>query len=335
MLKVAIIGYGWWGRHMAARLADHPLLRVVLIVEPHAALREEIQAAGFAAAPDLEAALAVTDIDALILTTPSALHADQVVASAAAGKHVFCEKPLALSGEDARRAVKACGQAGLVLGIGHERRFEPAMQRVRSLVEAGDLGTILHAEAAFSHDKLASVPPGDWRTTKRDSPAAGMTAMGIHLTDLYIGLFGPVSTVQALVGDRVLGWETGDGITVQLQFEAGMTATLSALLATPVFLRFHVFGSRRWVEVRNSDHPESPTSIAELAISESGVPTTSESYERTDTVLQNLEAFAAAVAGETPYPISTDQMVHNIDLLQAIAQSAETGETIRLSPGIG
>ena len=157
-----------------------------------------------------------------------------------------------------------------------------------------------------------------------------MTAMGIHLTDLYISLFGRVKTVQALTADRRLGWETGDVVTVQLGFEAGMTASLSAVLATPHFIRFHVFGSEQWVEVRNDTHPDTPGGVAELTLARTGQPMTIERYDWTDTVVANLEAFGAAIRGKAVYPYSAEELVHNIEVLEAIAQSAEQGETVHL-----
>jgi predicted dehydrogenase len=101
-------------------------------------------------------------------------------------------------------------------------------------------------------------------------------------------------------------------------------------LATPPFIRFHVFGADAWVEVRNSDHPDSPTSVAELVLSQSGRAPSVERYEWTDTVVANLEAFAAAVEGESSYPFTAEEMVHNIEVLDAVAASAESGETVRL-----
>jgi predicted dehydrogenase len=330
MINVAVAGYGWWGKHIVRRLAGNDKLDVLYVVEPAADRAKEIRAAGYKGIADYDAALSDPAIDAVILTTPNRMHVRQVKAAAAAGKHVFCEKPLSLTAAGGREAVAACKAAGVVLGIGHERRFEPALQRLMALVDNGSLGTIMHAEAAFSHDKLAATPASDWRTKKADSPAAGMTAMGIHLSDVLIALFGRVSVVQALTSDRDLGWETGDVVTVQLRFEAGMTATFSAILATPPFIRFHVFGADAWVEVRNSDHPDSPTSVAELVLSQSGRAPSVERYEWTDTVVANLEAFAAAIGGESSYPFSAEEIVHNIEVLEAINTSAESGETVRL-----
>lgn len=330
-LGIAIAGFGWWGQHMAKRLKTNPRFSVICIIEPDDNRNDDIKAAGLSRITSIDEVLGDNRLQAIILTTPNTLHEQQVIQIARAGLHVFCEKPLGITGASARRSVAACEEAGVILGIGHERRFEPAMQRVRELVNDSSLGTVMHAEAAFSHDKLIHVPPGDWRTRKETAPAAGMTGMGIHLTDYFIALFGQVSTVQALTAKRVLDWETGDVVTAQLKFKAGMTATLSAILYTPHFIRLHVFGSAAWVEVRNNTHPDTPGGIAELVLSRTDQPHKLESYDWTDTVVENLQAFADAIAGVAPYPYTHDELVHNIEVLEAIAQSAETGQTIHLA----
>lgn len=325
---VAIAGFGWWGKHMATRLAGHPFLRVAGVVEPLQASHAAIAEMGLPVWTDLSEALARDEVDGVILTTPNPLHEEQVIRCARAGKHVFCEKPLGLTAASARRSVKACKDAGVQLGIGHERRFEPAMLALKAEIDKGTLGTIMHAEAAFSHDKLIHVPKGDWRTSKRVSPAAGMTAMGIHLTDLLISFFGRVETVQAMTADRSLGWETGDVVTAQLGFEAGMTATLSAVLHTPHFIRMHVFGSQKWVEILNDSHPDTPDGIVRMLTAQTGHPLDQRQYDWTDAVTANLEAFAAAARNEKPYPFTLEEMVHNIEVLEAIAISAEDRRTV-------
>ena len=329
-LNIAIAGFGWWGQHMARRLKENPKISVTAIIEPDDKRADDIRAAGLERLLSIDEALAAGKAQAIVLTTPNTLHEQQVVQIAGAGLHVFCEKPLGLTGASARRSVEACEKAGVVLGIGHERRFETAMKRVQTMVKDASLGTVMHAEAAFSHDKLINVPPGDWRTRKDTAPAAGMTGMGIHLTDYFISLFGSVSTVQALTANRILDWETGDVVTVQLKFKAGMTATLSAVLYTPHFIRLHVFGSEAWVEVRNDTHPDTPGGIAELVLARSQQPHQIERYDWTDTVVENLEAFADATAGLAAYPYTHKELVHNIEVLEAITQSAENGETIHL-----
>lgn len=328
---VAIAGFGWWGKHIATRLQGHPWLHVAGVIEPATQNHGAIAGMGLEAWEDFDAPLARDDIDAVILTTPNPLHEAQVCQVAAAGKHVFCEKPLGLTADSARRSVQACLDAGVQLGIGHERRFEPAMIALRKALDAGELGTIMHAEAAFSHDKLIGIQPGDWRTRKDVAPAAGMTGMGIHLSDLLISFFGPVETLHAFTADRSLGWETGDVVTVQMKFEAGMTATFSAILHTPHFIRMHVFGSTEWVEVINDSHPDTPDGIVRVLTGRSGQPVTQQDYAWQDAVTFNLEAFAEAALGRADYPFTPQEMVHNIQVLEAIERSSETGKVVNLS----
>ncbi len=330
-LRIAIAGFGWWGRHIVKRLSGHEGISAVAVVEPVEAVHPDIQASGLEPLETLDSALAREDIDAVVLTTPNPFHEEQVIACAGAGKHVFCEKPLGLTAASARRSVAAVEKAGVQLGIGHERRFEPAMVALKTAIDSGEMGTIMHAEAAFSHDKLIGVPKDDWRTSKAVSPAAGMTAMGIHLTDLLISFFGRVETVQAMTASRSLGWETGDVVTAQFGFEAGMTATLSAVLHTPHFIRMHVFGSDRWIEVLNASHPDTPGGKVDYAIAKTGEPTKRRQFEWEDAVVHNLEAFAEAVRGQAPYPFTTEQMVHNIEVLEAITLSAEDRRTVRIA----
>ena len=330
MINVAIVGFGWWGGHLANRMAGSENFNVRAVVEPDPGRAEAIASSGYQHFVDFRNALEDMEIDAVVLASPSRLHSAQVEAAAAAGKHVFCEKPLAMTAAGARQAVAACQEAGVILGIGHERRFEPALQYLGRQVAEGALGTIMHAEAAFSHDKIAGIEAGNWRTTRADSPAAGMTAMGIHLTDLLISMFGRVETVQALTASRLLGWETGEVLTVQLGFKEGMTATFSSLLATPAFVRFQVFGSERWIEVRNPDHPDTAVLPASVQIMNKGEHLQEMEFEWTDAVSANLDAFAAAIKGEAEYPISHDDMIHNIEILEAIIRAADERETIRI-----
>lgn len=330
MIGTVIVGFGWWGQHISRRLSTHAEFKILSVVEPASALHADIVALGLSIAASLDAALADLDVDAVILTSPNDMHDAQVAKAVAAGKHVFCEKPLSLSATGARASIEACRAAGLVLGVGHERRFEPGILALHKLLNEGALGTIMHTEMAFSHSKLIGLSSGSWRTTKAFAPAAGMTQMGIHLTDLLIAFYGPVASLHAITAQRSLGWETGDVVTVQLQFKAGMTATLQAILHTPHFIRTHVFGSDMWVEIRNETHPDTPGGKSTMQRYRSIDDTVTEVFDWTDSVIANLEAFGAAIRGEASYPHSDFELLHNIEVLDAIVQSAETGQSVQL-----
>ena len=99
------------------------------VAEPSTELGPEVATFGAAHLTEFSDAIADRSVDAVILTTPNPVHVEQVVAAAAAGKHVFCEKPLALTAAGARKAVEACQAADRVLGIGHERRSNPVWKR--------------------------------------------------------------------------------------------------------------------------------------------------------------------------------------------------------------
>lgn len=331
MLNVGLVGFGWWGRHIAQRLAGNSGFAICGVAEKARALHADIAGMGLRAVDDLDDLLAMDAVDAVILTSPNNLHDAQVAACVAAGKHVFCEKPLSLTAAGARASVAACQKAGLVLGVGHERRFEPAITALKTHLDQGDLGTIMHAELAFSHNKLAGLDASSWRTTSEFAPAAGMTQMGIHLTDLLVWFFGPVQEVHAITADRSLGWETGDVVTVQMQFTAGMTATMQAILHTPHFLRTQVFGSDEWIEIRNETHPDTPDGEVRMeryrALDDRDVQT----FEWSDAVTANLEAWAATIAGRADYLFTDFEKVHNIEVLEAIIISAKEHRVVRLS----
>ena len=125
MIGVALLGYGWWGQHIARRLKDHPEFDLRCVVEPATALHADIESLGLNVAQNYEAALADPAVHAVILTSPNDLHDSQIAQAVAAGKHVFCEKPLSLSADGARASVVACRENGLVLGVGHERLNTP------------------------------------------------------------------------------------------------------------------------------------------------------------------------------------------------------------------
>ena len=332
MIRAAVVGLGWWGRTIVQRLRDSEKLRVVRAVDVRPDAAGPFAAEhGLPLSISLEEALGDPAVEAVLLATPHSLHKPQALAAAAAGRHVFCEKPLALRHADAREMVQACRRRGLVLGVGHERRFEPALIEVKRLIEAGELGTIMHIEANFSHDKLAQVPADDWRSSTVDSPIPAITGMGIHLTDAFIHMLGEVREVYTQTARRVLETEGGDVASVQLRFARGATGFLNAILVTPLYLRFTVFGAKAWVEVRNDTHPDTP-GPSTLTLCRAGGAPESRRFAWTDTVRANLEAFADAVEGSAPYPFSDAEKIANIALLEALCESAQTGRPVKPAP---
>ena len=325
MVNVAMVGLGWWGRKMVdvVRGNSH-VISIVRAVEPDTdAATSFARERDLPLSADLEEALRDPGVSAVVLATPHALHSEQIRLSVAAGKHVFCEKPLALTKAEAERSVSLCREAGLVLGMGHERRFEPPIAALLADADAGRLGRILQIEANFSHDKFLSLSPDNWRLDPAHAPAGGMTATGIHLTDLAVRLLGPASEVAVTCERLVSELPGGDTMSAYVRFRDGGSAYVSASLGYPFVSRFAVFGSDGWIEVRDKAHVESPDGWV-VTKGLKGQPITVEQVGKAEPVLRNLEAFGRAVRGEEAYPITGEQLVANIALLEAIVNASKS-----------
>ena len=281
-----------------------------------------------------EALLAQPGLEAVILCTPHQQHAAQIVAAAEAGLHVFCEKPLCLTLDDAERAVAACQARGLVLGIGHERRFEPEVVALRQLIAAGTLGTVLQIEANFSQDKFFALPKDNWRLSNAHAPVGPLTATGIHLVDLAIAVLGPCESVWARLATLGSGFENGDTLAVMMAFPNGANALVSAILATPFEGRFAVYGSQGWVEIRDRTHPEQPTGW-DITTALRGQPVRRHFAEPAPSVRNNLEAFAQAIRGVQPYPVTAAEMLANVAALEAIMQSVQQRAPVAVAAARG
>lgn len=326
MVGVALVGLGWWGRKMGALIKKQSRqIKLVRAVEPNAAAAKEVgEQLGIQITADLKTALDDPQVDAVILATPHALHGEQIRQTVAARKHVFCEKPLALTRKEAVAVVDLCKSAGLVLGMGHERRFEPPIAAILADSAAGRLGTLLQIEANFSHDKFLSLDPSNWRLQADHAPAAGMTATGIHLTDLSVALMGPAKEALVTCEQRGSKLQGGDTLSAYIRFAGGGTSYISASLAMPFVSRFAVYGTHGWVEIRDKAHVEAPEGWVVIKGSK-GSRIATEEIDPAEPVLDNLEAFAMAVEGKSAYPITGDQLIQNISLLESIVRSASSG----------
>jgi predicted dehydrogenase len=323
-LNIAVIGLGWWGRIIVPLAKSSSRLRVVRVVDPAPAAADFARTQELPLSSDLDDVLRDPQVQAVVLCTPHTQHTDQIVRAASARKHVFCEKPLSLSRADVVRAVEACNRNGVKLAVGHEKRFEPPIQELMRMVKAGELGTPLQVEANFVQDKFLSLPPDNWRLSAKEAPAGPMTATGIHLLDLSVGVFGAAEKVFASVKTLGSHLVNGDTLGILVSFKSGGNALLSAILATPFDGRFAVYCSKGWAEVRDKAHPEAPQGWT-LTMHPRGGDKTTREFPPAKAVLANLEAFAEAATGGAPYPVPQEQMIANVSALEAIFRSAQTG----------
>jgi len=249
MLNAAIVGFGWWGKRLVESVEGSDAIRFSrgVTLEPEAA-REFAAKHGLKIGTDYDEVLADPAVEAVLLATPHTSHRRMVEAAAAAGKHIYCEKPFALTKADAEAALAACKRAGVTIAVGHHFRLMPSMQALREWIASGAFGTIMHAEGNYSHDWLANAPAEGWRSAPEETRAGGMTGMGIHVIDCFREFVGPMTRVAALSKRRALPLATGDTTAALVEFANGATGTLATTLKTPFVWRFAVYGENAWAE---------------------------------------------------------------------------------------
>jgi predicted dehydrogenase len=321
-VKVAMIGLGWWGKKMTAVLKKAGKdIEIVCAAEPNPEGAEFAAANGFKHYTNFKDALKHPGVEAVILATPHSLHAEQIKASAAAKKHIFCEKPLALTKKGAEAAVNACKKNKLILGMGHERRWEPPVAKMLEMARSGELGRIQQVEGNFSHDKFTTLDKSNWRLNKKEAPVGGMTATGIHLTDLAAALLGAAKDLRVSCEKLSSKIPQGDTMSVHIRFKGGGTAYVSASLAMPFISRFAVFGSKGWIEIRDKAHVEAPDGWV-VTSAMAGGPIKVDVLPPAEPVKDNLVAFARAIRKQAAYPIAGKDLINNISILEAIIKSA-------------
>lgn len=331
MINAAIVGLGWWGQNLVNSVRGSTAIRFTT-----AHTRNQSSAASFCAEAglnwvgSLDTVLGDKDIDAVVFATPHTQHTDQVVRAAAAGKHTFVEKPFSLSLAGAMRAKEAADKAGIVLAVGFNRRFHPSMAMLRDAVASHRLGTLVTISAEQTALHGISLSPDAWRAKPEEAPVGAMTAIGVHLVDGMIDLFGPIREVYAQVSRRAapLADDTTD---VMLRFANGASGHIFCSTAATPHYRMAVYGTAGFAEVLG--HPMATFRLipaTEGGVHGGGAPEVTET-PGFNMLTAELEAFAASIAAGQPFPTPLPQIIHGVAVFEAIAASASANRPITVS----
>jgi predicted dehydrogenase len=318
MIEAGIVGLGWWSERLIEAVQGGRSARIRFVHGASPSLEKRRPLAerhGLRLSATIEEVVGDPRVQAVVLATPHSLHADQIVAVATAGKPVFCEKPLALTRADAVRAVRACERAGVVLGLGYNRRFAPTTAVLRGIVAAGELGQVLHVEGHLSNEN-SSTAFAAWRAEEAESPAGGLTGTGIHLLDTFVDVVGPLRAVRARLVRRKPPPDPRDSLLVMVAFANGASGLLAMVRTTPRFHRVHVFGDMRSAEAVGE---------TELVLRAAGGAAERRSFAPVDGLRAELEAFAEAVVGGAPYPIPHREMIDTVAAFEAVVRSVASG----------
>ena len=271
-----------------------------------------------------EALLADSNVDIVYIPLPNHLHAEWTIAAARAGKHVLCEKPLAMDAAEAERMLAVCETEGVRLMEAFMYRLHPSWEEVRRLVAGGRIGRLLAVQSWFSY---ANDDPANIRN-KLDAGGGALYDIGCYTINLSRMLFGaePVGVSASVVR------EPGSGVDILssaiLAFEAG-TATFTVSTRAEPDQRVHVYGTdgRISVEIPFNIPPDRPTRIFVSAGGDPPVAPATETitFETADPYTVQAERFAAAILDGLPTPTPPEDAVANMRVIDRVFAAAAGG----------
>ncbi len=335
------MGLGWWGGTLVEAVQQSS--DKIKFVAGHTRSksdkdREIADKHGFKLADTYEDLLSDPNVDAVVLATPPTGHRDQVVAAAAAGKHVFCEKPFTGTKAEAEDAVTAVEKAGVALGLGYNRRFHPSWIDLKRRIGTGELGTILHLECTMTFPNALTQPPEAWRAQKNQAPCGGLFPLGVHAVDGMIDLVGTVDHVFSQSFHRVIPRDNDDTTSVLFRMTDGMSGYLGVMTATAPTFRFQVYGSEAMAILGGITHVTGHSSkqrrtglFGNYAIQPIKGDPQDVDVPQFDVNRAVLEAFATEAAGGEAFPIPHSEMIHGSAVTEAIIASARSGKIEKIA----
>jgi predicted dehydrogenase len=324
-LRVACIGMGWWSDVLADAIRRSGKLRIEACYTRSEGKRQAFAAKyGCRAAKSYEEILADRGIEAIINTTPNAVHLETTRAAAAAGKHVFLDKPIANTVAEGAAIAEACRKAGVVLALGYQRRRESHFRWIRGKIDEGAFGRLVNAEANISRDRLGKTDLGSWRYTAAGMPGGVLLQIGIHYADVLEYLIGPVKAVSGRLAQLVLPGDNPDVASLILEHENGALSTLNASYASAseyylmniygkeASAYYDLHGGLRFLK-RGSGRAE-PVAVA-----------------KNDAFVDELEEFAAAARGQGRPEMDGDAATRSLAVIRAGIKSAREGRRVEIA----
>ena len=320
-VRLGSIGLGWWGGVLAKGASDSGLAEVVTCYARSPASREAFSSEYECVAVDSLDELLGYDIDGVLIATPHTTHAELAVAAASSGKHIFVDKPLTLTVKEADDVIAAAENAAVILQVGHNRRRQPANRAIRDWVSSGELGEVHHLLAVHSAPLFFNPNLSAWRQRAEESPAGGMTALGVHQVDTFQYLAGPIARVMALSRRLLPGKEVDDTTVISFEFESGALGQLATSQATGPTVDVEVHGTKA---IARNLGDGSVLTIQRRGSWDTEVVET----EQLDTIRDEMAEFARGIRGEARPETGGSESRSVVAVLEAIIASANEARIV-------
>ena len=330
MIRAAIVGLGRWGRSLVTSVQgkSDDIRFVAAHTRTRATAEDFCRDQAVPLADSYEQILADPAVDAVVLATPHTLHEQQVLAAAAAGKHIHVEKPITLDRGSAAAAVEAAHKAGVVLAVGYCRRFHPSVVELRRRLRDGRLGTVVSMVAQHTTSTGQFIPPDNWRAVPDEAPGGALTAVGVHSLDHMIEFAGRVRDVRCVTARNIPG-PSDDTTTVMLHFHSGATGLIFCSVATATNFSFTLYGSKGLAEISKPTLQRLrvvPTSEHAPTGPVTAPPDETSEHAGFDMLNAELTAFARAIRDRKPYPVPIDEVLHGMSVFDAIVRAGRSGQ---------
>jgi predicted dehydrogenase len=352
-IRFGIVGVGWMGAFHAKTIAANDAALLVAIADENedqaSCVAAEITGIQASAAPGRHEgdgapkiyadyrALLDSDIDAVIVASPNAVHAEMSIAAARSGKHIYCEKPMAITEEDCVAVRDAVRTAGVEYTIGYHRRFNPLYQHVKKLMEEGSLGTIFLGESEYNHHIPGDLPLWEWLGKEAIAGSIFHAGSG-HNVDLLRYLLGDVVEVSCFTGTflpRSAPIETEDTAVAMYRFESGAIGKVQCCVGPilPFDFGFRLFGTAGTVKnnhvwLRSVAGFDSPGNAGEV-LPEKWIPDNVQGGV-SETWGPCLDRFVEVIGGSGTNINDVESALRTSQAVFAALRAAKTGSVVRL-----
>lgn len=330
-VQLGIIGLGNWSRQIIQAVSQLPGAKITGCYSRYPNTRKAF-ASEFGCVPyeQYENMAEDPQIEGIVVMSSNVAHEADVTLAASRGKHIFVTKPIATTIAAGKRIIDICAQNEVILAVGHQTRREPALRKLKKILDFGELGAIHLVEANYSTPNGLKIEQKDWRWSEKECPGGALIQIGIHVIDTLLYLLGPIS--------RVFSWQDRGGLKAEIP---GVTATL---LEFESDLRGYLGSSyassfSHWIRVYGT---EKNAFFSELG----GLTLTEDSWEEGEVreqiappanvsapmpaIVEEIGEFVRCIrSGESP-EIGGEAALHNLAVVLAAVESDKLGRPVEI-----
>ncbi|MHC4425904.1 MAG: Gfo/Idh/MocA family protein [Planctomycetota bacterium] len=331
-MHLGIIGLGNWSRQIFHAVDQLPDLKITQCYSRYPDTKEAFASEyDCAASEQYEQMVEDPQIDGVVVMSSNAAHEKDVILAASRGKHIFVTKPIATTIAAAKRMIDVCSQNQVVLAVEHQTRREPALRKLKKILDSGGLGTVHLVEANYSTPNGLKIEQGDWRGSEDECPGGALIQIGIHVIDSLQYLFGPINWV--------LSWQDNGGLKVEipgvtatlLDFESGLRGYLGSS---------YVSSFSHWIKVYGTQKNAFFSELGGLILTEDSwedgqvhkdVAPPANVTPPMPTIVEEIGEFVRCIRTGESLEIGGDAALHNLAVVLAAVESAKSGSPVEVA----